>query len=118
MAAAVMIIPWLDSCRNQSIVAGLDRPDFISHALDRTMMTNIGKAYLKSFPDENTPNGLSDLLMKNHPGKDQMDPDSLKTYFKQEIASDFLNERMVVVSGWVLSRTEARQCALFTLTHP
>jgi hypothetical protein len=29
---------------------------------------------------------------------------------------DFAKSNTVIVKGWVLSRTEARQCALYTLT--
>ena len=34
------------------------------------------------------------------------------------VQADFENGETVVVRGWVLSRTEARQCALFSLTNP
>jgi hypothetical protein len=33
------------------------------------------------------------------------------------VRSDFAEGRTVVVHGWVLSVTEARQCALFSLLH-
>jgi hypothetical protein len=34
-----------------------------------------------------------------------------------QVAQDFTNDRTVVVDGWVLSVTEARQAALFALTR-
>ncbi len=36
----------------------------------------------------------------------------------EKVQADFDNGETVVVRGWVLSRTEARQCALFSLTNP
>ena len=32
------------------------------------------------------------------------------------VESDFKSERMIVIKGWVLSETEARQCALLSLS--
>lgn len=34
------------------------------------------------------------------------------------VREDFERGRTVVVDGWVLARTEARQCALYSLTRP
>ncbi|HEX8849972.1 MAG TPA: hypothetical protein VF761_10615 [Gemmatimonadaceae bacterium] len=34
------------------------------------------------------------------------------------VREDFEKGRTVVVDGWVLSRTEARQCALYSITRP
>ena len=33
----------------------------------------------------------------------------------QQVRNDFAAGRIVLVDGWVLSATEARQCALFSL---
>jgi hypothetical protein len=33
------------------------------------------------------------------------------------VQDDFANGRTVIVNGWVLARTEARQCALFDALH-
>ena len=38
----------------------------------------------------------------------------LEALLNQKIQQDFEAGRTVVVNGWVLSQTEARQCALFS----
>jgi hypothetical protein len=35
---------------------------------------------------------------------------------RSQIQADFAADRTVMLDGWVLSVTEARQCALFSLT--
>jgi hypothetical protein len=32
------------------------------------------------------------------------------------VETDFKSERLIVIKGWVLSQTEARQCALLSLS--
>jgi hypothetical protein len=41
---------------------------------------------------------------------------NLATTLDQQIKNDFITGNMVMVDGWILSVTEARQCALFSLT--
>jgi hypothetical protein len=118
MAAAVALIPWMEACKAKPLPTGLERPDFLSQALDKGMLEEIGKAYLRKNPEENTAELLAGRLMKNHPGMEHMDKDALASFFRKEISADFLNDRTLVISGWVLSVTEARQCALFQITDP
>jgi hypothetical protein len=108
--SAALAIPWLEACRRAD-PAKLPAPDFLSHTLDRQSLLEIGKAYLESHPDEKKPHKLADLLMDGGQSTD------LKGYFKKKIRKDFENGDTTLASGWVLSVTEARQAALFSLLN-
>ena len=41
-------------------------------------------------------------------------PDSIQM-INAQIADDFKNDRIVLVDGWMLSVTEARQCGLYSM---
>ena len=73
----------------------------------------IGSQYRASTPTENTADALRAALASSHGlripfiGNGSLD---------DQIRDDFASGRTVVVGGWVLSVTEARQAALFSLT--
>jgi hypothetical protein len=64
---------------------------------------DIGRAYRTLVPAESDRDVLEAALRDARTSPDAM------------ARADFAAERTVVVRGWVLSRTEARQCALFSL---
>jgi hypothetical protein len=80
----------------------------------------IGKAYQQQAKNENDEPALIKLLSTNEQGKpinETMDSSSIAAILNQKIQQDFQQNRIVVANGWVLSVTEARQCALFSLTE-
>jgi hypothetical protein len=38
--------------------------------------------------------------------------------WEEQIKNDFGTGNVVIIDGWILAITEARQCALFSLTGP
>jgi len=40
---------------------------------------------------------------------------AIHEYFNTKTVEDFNTGQTVIINGWVLSRTEARQCALFAI---
>ena len=79
----------------------LEIPDFLSQVCDAATLRQLGDAYRTLTPAEASPEKLIELL-KTKPSP-------------QEIKADYANGNIVTIKGWVLSRTEARQCALFSL---
>ena len=75
----------------------------------------VGSAYLRLFPQEAYVALLTRELLG---GSADIDPDarSFARNLRRSICSDFRGERVVRIDGWVLSRTEARLCALIALT--
>ena len=70
----------------------------------------IGMQYRKTVPDEEVVGALRAAILGSqrrwHWGK------SLEAL----VHDDFVEGRVVMVSGWILSVTEARQCALYSLS--
>lgn len=74
--------------------------------------TAIGRRYLEHFPRESNCVFLQTAITR----KTQLHQRSqLRRLLAQKREHDFLNEDIAIVDGWVLSRTEARTCALIAL---
>src|SRR6476660_5677769 len=73
----------------------------------------IGMHYRAAFPKENTAAALRNAITSS-----QRPTYSLiwRRSIEDQIRDDFAAGRTVLVSGWVLSETEARQCALYSLS--
>ena len=72
----------------------------------------IGHQYLQSFSQE----GHCAFLEKAIIGNQRLqDAKQLRTFLAQKREHDFRTGDIAIVDGWVLSRTEARVCALMTL---
>src|SRR4030095_16038847 len=98
----------------------LSRPVALQHICDSKTIMEIGKAYQQQAKNENDEPALKKLLSTNEQGKpinETMDSSSIAAILNQKIQQDFQQNRIVVANGWVLSVTEARQCALFSLTE-
>ena len=73
----------------------------------------IGTQYRAAVPKENTAAALrAAISISQH----QRSPWIGRRSIEEQIRDDFAAGRTVVVAGWVLSETEARQCALYSLS--
>ncbi|HET9486992.1 MAG TPA: hypothetical protein VFO54_06145, partial [Chryseosolibacter sp.] len=84
------------------------RPESLSQICDDETLMILGQAYLKLYPDERN----SELLMKELYGDFAR---RRRIKFKNSIKLDFHAGKTVILNGWILSVTEARQCALFNI---
>lgn len=87
--------------RTDPRAAALETPDFLSHICDAPTLRDLGAAYRAQTPAEASQETLIRLLQ---PG-----------VTAQTVKADYAKGDIVTLKGWVLSRTEARQCALFSL---
>lgn len=104
--AVSMSIPWagcnsFGNDRNDRIKT-LATPGFLSQICDKATIDAIGTAYRAQANTEAQQDKLIELLRSS---KD----------LANDIQDDFSSGRIVVIRGWVLSLTEARQCALYSL---
>jgi hypothetical protein len=86
--------------------------------MDKSSIEEIGKSYLKQHPDENSAEQLKVNILGSFDGNSLAKKEtegSIDQFFESKILSEFKNGKQEVVDGWVLSVTEARQCALFTV---
>ena len=76
----------------------------------------IGKRYRRLVPAENNVKILEEIFRKELP-LDLSAPATpkLDTQVSALVRRDFDAGRTIIVNGWVLSVTEARQCALYSL---
>jgi hypothetical protein len=97
----------------------LEFPTTLSTICDEKTIKQIGSEYLHTFPEENKPSRLRRQLLRDTNGKEiasTTDVDILTLHLQKKIHEDFRTSHTVILKGWVLSLTEARQCALFSLT--
>jgi hypothetical protein len=72
----------------------------------------IGMQYRAAFPKESTAAALRGAIASS---RRQGFPWIWRQSIEEQVHDDFAAGRTVLISGWVLSLTEARQCALYSL---
>ena len=92
----------------ESMLAG--NPEQLSGICSPGELVRIGAQYLQKFPNESSQEELLQKIIENMPG----------TSFSAELLEDMISgdyraDRTLVLDGWLISVTEARQCALFKL---
>ena len=92
--------------------AAVDHPALlVILGLDR--VRQLGARYRAATPSENTAEALRAAISS---GRGLRIPFMRSRSIDDQIRDDFEQERIAVVDGWLLSVTEARQAALFSLT--
>lgn len=114
-AAAIPIAQY----RRKNFLTGdpLMRPNVLAHFCDGGTISDIGKSYRSHVPEENEKKRLRELLMTNKNGS-KVNPsgdEAISEMLEKKIEQEFKDGKIVIQKGWVLSKTEARQCALFSL---
>ena len=94
-------------------------PDALSRFCDEKTIREIGISYRSMVPAENEKKKLTELLLTDYDGKVMANSDKYKVIelLDSKVLKDFSDYNKIhVIKGWVISITEARQCALFSLT--
>jgi hypothetical protein len=105
---------------NSDLKGNLSLPYTLATISDPSTIEALGKAYIKMTPGENDANLLMEKLLldtENNVIPRNTDSLELKELLQQKVQTDFEGGKTIIVSGWVLSVTEARQCALFSLVQ-
>jgi hypothetical protein len=116
-AAAAISLPLLNSCSPADSKNAMSQPVFLSRLFDEKTMNDVGMEYLQKVPGENDQEKLVQILADNNKISESSDIKEIHQYLDQKIRQDFETGKTVLVKGWVLSFTEARQCALFSLVN-
>jgi hypothetical protein len=94
---------------NPELISGANSLDLI---WNHNTLRDIGLKYRDLFPTEN----ISETLV-NSLSTDFIDEFSMRLELEKRITKDFENDQIIILDGWLISLTEARQCALYsTLT--
>jgi hypothetical protein len=119
VGATTIAIPLLNcNNRDKAIKKYLAQPSFLSHICDAKTIREIGYAYKAQFPAEAKEELLVNLLLAG--GTDKLFSHSpgnslINSFLDKKIQQDFKTGKTVIVNGWILSVTEAKQCALFSM---
>jgi hypothetical protein len=110
--ALALTLPLAQSCNNGSKEMAVAQPLLFSHMVDAATITEAGLAYRKTHTAEDNKEKLSQLLL----GKNgTLGKDEIQTMLDKQVTADFKQGKTLVVKGWVMAVTEARQCALYSL---
>lgn len=85
---------------------------------DEKTIREIGKQYGKLVPQEFEKSRLQQVLLTDNSGNliAASDKPMVLDLLDKKILDDFTGDNIHILNGWVISTTEARQCALFSLT--
>lgn len=95
-------------------------PAFLSLIIDENAIRKIGQAYISFAPNQTTESFLISKLMTDQNGKPlsrTLSASNISLVLRKKIEQDFIKGQYLFVDGWVLSETEAQQCALFSLSQ-
>ncbi len=112
--ALVLTLPLAQSCNSSLKEIAVAQPFLFSHLVDAKTIKEAGADYLKKHPVENDQQKLSKLLLG---GKEfaALGEDEIRAMLDEQVTADFIAGKVIAISGWVMSQTEARQCALYSL---
>jgi hypothetical protein len=114
-AATIVAVPaWYYYSGSTAYDQSLTKPQLLSNIWDTETMVGIGMIYLKQHPGETDESRLTKLLSENI----SLEKGAIATSINQKIKEDYKTGRIVTIDGWILSVTEGRQCALYSLTQP
>jgi hypothetical protein len=120
IGTAVVAIPALRCSNQNNYKQILKQPQFLSRICDAATLQDIGISYRDKF-SLNDPEQIENKILKYNDGKSiskSTDNPSLISFVDKKVKDDFEKGRTVVIKGWILSETEAQQCALFSLSQP
>lgn len=106
--------------RQPAIYSVLEKPRSLLQICDERTIREIGMAYRLQKPEENSAGELADVLLTDASGRplsSSVDDQFVQTMVSKKVEQDFEKANTVLVRGWILAVTEARQCALFAVQH-
>ena len=111
--ALALTLPFAESC-SPSPETIASRPFLFSKLADKKTIAEAGAAYRTQFPKENDKTILSNLLIGTGASQDKS---AIEKHLDDHVLDDFKTGKTVAAAGWILSITEARQCALYSILN-
>lgn len=87
-------------------------PESLIQICDTDTLLQIGRGYIQGNPAENGLRSLADSIANE---LSDADAPGLKEQLQRQISREFETGKILQIEGWLLARTEARQCALYSL---
>ena len=120
LGAGALTIPLIHCRSNDAYSISLMQPAFLSQICEEKVIQEIGLALRSLKPELRKKETVVRTLMTTLDGKKidaKISSDELEKIIEQKIQSDFKNSKTIILKGWVLSETEAYQCALFSFSN-
>jgi hypothetical protein len=117
VAVGLPVVYYTAKQKNQ--INPLIKPDLLGRFCDEKTLWIIGSNYRVLVPQENEKQKLTDLILTDKNGKKIKASDrfGVEELVNKKVNADFLTNETIVINGWVISKTEARQCALFSFSQ-
>lgn len=118
-AATVAIgVPLVYYYRNNHNYNPLYTPGLLSTFCSERTLKEIGVEYRKLVPHENEVQKLKTILLTDQSGKKikNSDKDGIAKLINDKMHDEFINAKVLIINDWVISITEARQCALISFS--
>jgi hypothetical protein len=114
VAASLPVVYYINKQKRQG--NPLTTTDLLGSFCDDKTLQAIGNSYRTLMPQENEKQKLIDIILLDAKGKKFKTSNStdLKELITRKVNEDFLTDNTMIIKGWVISKTEARQCALFS----
>ena len=103
----------LFSCRPLEYDARIVEPNILSQMWDTDTIVAIGRSYVSQTPEEKNENDLVKALIGSISGSTE----EIVNTLNEKVKNDFYKGDIVMIDGWMLSRTEARQCGIISETQ-
>jgi len=110
--ALALTLPMAQGCGGSKEMA-VAQPYLLSQLVDDKTINQAGLAYRKTHAAEDTKEKLSQLLLSGKGAA--LGKGEIQAMLDKQVTADFKQGNTLVVKGWVMSVTEARQCALYSL---
>lgn len=111
LAVGAIVAAWAATGCGDGDTRAFARPDLLA-TLGPDGVRNLGKRYRQSVPTESDPPRLEAAIRASRPWTARIG--LTHPPIAEQVRDDFEAGRTVVVDGWLLSVTEARQCALYS----
>lgn len=111
VAAAVPSAVWASAPKSNALLSA--EPDLLHVIRNPETIHRIGTLYRRAHPSEDDANALRGLIVGR--SAETYRGAGLRAAIEGKVRDDFRSGRTVRLDGWVLARTEARHCALFSL---
>jgi hypothetical protein len=122
MGGTVILVTGMSCSRRHPVSYDiLGKPEELAQICDLKTLKEIGMAYRGQSPSETGGDKLETLLLTDssgNPVSSESDHSFIQALMRKKIEHDFETGNIVILEGWILSITEARQCALLFVNNP
>ncbi|HEY2348131.1 MAG TPA: hypothetical protein VGH64_03900 [Puia sp.] len=122
VSSAAIVITGIGCNQRHSVSYELlGKPEELAQICDLKTLKEIGMAYRLQAASEMDAGKLATLLLTDSAGSSDSsisDNAFVQSLMNWKIKRDFETGNIVIVKGWVLALTEARQCALLFVNNP